>query len=571
MAMKFNLRNKFLITNAGVLTLLFLSAFIIFSILANIVAEYNHYLRINLQRNTLIRIKSNLQENIRDYFELMITKDENRNQQLAERVSFRDGQNRTSIAKWEKELIFKDSDREFIRELVRIRVIYLKSVKVANDLALQNKNELAYKFFIEDTEPKYLAYANFVASKLEEYSALTDSIGTNRKIEMETDKFEILSLLLISMLSLICSGFYLHKIIVSPLKEIHLIINQIGERDFTRSPSEVLLKKSDEFGEIAKSLSNLKANMKRILGSILNSSQNVATSSEELSSSLEESNQNNESIVLSFHSILEKSQVTERSVTDVVRFTGQIDNDMENISQFVSSVVDIANLSSEESGKGIQYLNNALIQMQKLKEVSNRSSELLVTLSQGSTEIQKIVTVITDISKRTNLLSLNAAIEAARAGEEGKGFSIVAKEVGSLAEQSQKAADTINTQFKNFGQIISTVISEISDEVEEIQIGVELVKNCSSNFEKLNESIRNETAQMSEMKQLILMIADQSKGILNRTQAIRNQNQEISEVMKVVNNATQEQKKSLSEISTASGFLSELTTNLKLSLSEFRI
>ncbi|HSV30144.1 MAG TPA: methyl-accepting chemotaxis protein, partial [Candidatus Omnitrophota bacterium] len=72
-----------------------------------------------------------------------------------------------------------------------------------------------------------------------------------------------------------------------------------------------------------------------------------------------------------------------------------------------------------------------------------RTDETVKSLTQASTKIGDVVSLINDIASQTNLLALNATIEAARAGDAGKGFAVVASEVKNLANQTARATEEI--------------------------------------------------------------------------------------------------------------------------------
>lgn len=83
---------------------------------------------------------------------------------------------------------------------------------------------------------------------------------------------------------------------------------------------------------------------------------------------------------------------------------------------------------------------------------AEESSRAVTRLELSSEEIGKIVSLIRDIAEQTNLLALNATIEAARAGDAGKGFSVVASEVKSLAAQTGRATEEIASQIERIQQ-----------------------------------------------------------------------------------------------------------------------
>jgi methyl-accepting chemotaxis protein len=74
---------------------------------------------------------------------------------------------------------------------------------------------------------------------------------------------------------------------------------------------------------------------------------------------------------------------------------------------------------------------------------SSRASASLDDLRARAAEIDEFVEMVRSIADQTNLLALNATIEAARAGEAGRGFSVVANEVKTLAGQTNKATTDI--------------------------------------------------------------------------------------------------------------------------------
>jgi len=122
----------------------------------------------------------------------------------------------------------------------------------------------------------------------------------------------------------------------------------------------------------------------------------------------------------------------------------------------------------------------------ELTATSQGTHNIMEKLSGSSTEIGKVVKVITTIARQTNLLALNATIEAARAGEAGKGFAVVATEVKELAKQTANATDEIGHRIEITQGDTKDAVAAIA-RIQEVVDQVNHIAGTVANTYKNNE------------------------------------------------------------------------------------
>ena len=241
--------------------------------------------------------------------------------------------------------------------------------------------------------------------------------------------------------------------ITQPLSRMVQAIRQIAAGDFALPvPS---LDERNEFGELAQALEQLKAHA-REAETLARKHEQDRVLREQRTGALAALTAGFESKVGELVDALSwaasEMEATAQSMSATAEDTNLQANTVAAASEQTSSNVQTVASATEELSASIEEISRQVSHSARIAakavEDARRTDVTAQSLAEGTQKIGVIVTLIRNIAEQTNLLALNATIEASRAGDAGKGFSVVANEVKSLANQTESATKEIAEQIK---------------------------------------------------------------------------------------------------------------------------
>ncbi|MGM3160637.1 methyl-accepting chemotaxis protein [Dickeya undicola] len=173
---------------------------------------------------------------------------------------------------------------------------------------------------------------------------------------------------------------------------------------------------------------------------------------------------------------------------------------------------------SQHLEQNAQYTEQASHHAQETSHIAEQGETMMSDvrnamrdISGRSKEMTEVISMIENVAFQTHILSLNAAIEAARAGNMGKGFSVVAREVGTLASQSSQSAQNINALIHESDSSVATgarVVGHLNDSLQEI---IQAAKGTSTFLSEITDISQQQNQSIHEVTNRISSLNDTVK------------------------------------------------------------
>lgn len=369
---------------------------------------------------------------------------------------------------------------------------------------------------------------------------LMSSQIAKREADSSRAKYMLGFVTLLALLLGVIAAWSITRQIVIPLHQVLKEVDRVAVGDLSH---DVDVGRSDELGQLQRSMQSMTVKLRGLIGSISNSVTQIASAAEDLSAVTEQTSAG----------VNSQKVETDHVATAMNEMTATV----QDVARNAQEASDAAATADQQARAGDKVVGEAIDQIERLAVEVGNSTVAMSKLKQESDKIGTVLDVIKSVAQQTNLLALNAAIEAARAGEAGRGFAVVADEVRSLAQRTQQSTEEIEgliVGLQNGTQRVSQVLESsrlLTDS------SVELTRSAGVSLDSITRTVS--TIQL--MNQQIATAAEQQTAVA----------EEINRSVLNVRGISEQTAGASDETAASSVELARLGNELQVMVSQFRI
>ena len=284
--------------------------------------------------------------------------------------------------------------------------------------------------------------------------------------------------------------------------------------------------------------------------------------------------------------------ITHRTINYIINPVNDISKKIVKMAEATNQIADtatsLAGIACETNDNG-NKVKDKMIETVKMSEVGKKDMEhvevsirtietsikelkdVIDEVGKSSEEINSIVSIIGEIAESTNLLALNASIEAARAGEAGKGFSVVASEIGTLANNSASSVNDIAKLINNINKLISNVVSKVNESVNHVNESSELITDSVRKFDNIYNTINESDKLVADMLKKVEEVGKAADNMAAISEEQAASSEEISSTSQDMLEHSQNITQSSYNVAKGADVLSDIAKQLESEVEKFKL
>ncbi|CAG7652337.1 hypothetical protein PAESOLCIP111_06506 [Paenibacillus solanacearum] len=373
---------------------------------------------------------------------------------------------------------------------------------------------------------------------------------------------------LIAAIIAVAIGFFIVRMIGRPIIMLRNLMKDAQDGDLRVRMTVI---SQDEIGQLGQSFNEMMEKITSLVQQTNLSAHEVLITATELSEASKQTATSAKEIAVATEEIASGASSLAVESERGTELTHNIGQQMKIV---VESNVVMGTAAAEvqqSSEQGIVYMSELTGKTNKTESMIRSMVEKVDHLKESTGSIRKILEMLNNISKQTNILSLNATIEAARAGAAGKGFMVVADEIRKLADQSRQSIAVVGEITEKIQREIDETVQVLSQAYPIFQEQIVSVKEADQIFKEVQSHMGGFIAQLSGVTESISEL-EASQLVLNDAMtSVSAVAQQSSATSEEVASLSSEQMNISSGLVRLSDKLEELSNSLKESLSRFRV
>lgn len=389
-------------------------------------------------------------------------------------------------------------------------------------------------------------------------------------IVVETVKELILFELIITALAIIILLLILRRI-SNYIHQASVALQDIADGDLTIEVNNKLLNRKDEIGQLGTSAILLRDKIREMMNNISDSIVTLSASADELDQSTKRTRLTVSSVAKAMTDVskgaMSQAEDTQHANCSIMEVGKQISSITDAVNVLKSRAEDISKASEQADLIADKLEESANNTMNAIDKITNQTE----ATNMATEDIKKALDVISDITNRTNLLSLNASIEAARAGENGKGFGVVASEIKALAEQSSNSA-------KEIANILSKLLNESEKSLEVVGSVKMAIKDQKSKlddtrkqFEVVRDGVEESSNSINSIYEKIMILDNHRDTLVETIESLSAISEENAASTEETTASTEQLNETVEEVAANASELRSMSEVLKQSIKIFKL